>query len=274
MATDKPQSLQDRIHEIIFEADTPWGKAFDVSLLILIIVSVLVVILESVEEFQQQVPDLFFYTEWVLTILFTIEYGLRIYSIQKPWKYITSFYGIVDLLAILPTYLSLFFFGTQYLITIRSLRLLRTFRILKISHYLSESAILMEALKSSRRKIEVFIGVVVTIVLIIGSIMYVIEGKDSGFTSIPRSMYWAVVTVTTVGYGDIYPVTTLGQFLSAILMIMGYGVIAVPTGIVSVELAHAAQKADQPLNTKACPVCSMEGHDSDAEFCKYCAGKL
>lgn len=270
-----PQSLRNRLHEIIFEADTPAGKAFDVGLLLLIVLSVLVVVLESVEAIRRDYAALFFYAEWTLTILFTIEYALRIYSIEKPWKYIRSFYGIVDLLAILPTYLSLVFAGTHYLITIRALRLLRVFRVMKLGQYLSESNVLMEALRSSRRKIEVFLGVVLMIVLIIGSAMYVIESKqDSGFTSIPRSMYWAIVTVTTVGYGDIAPVTTLGQFLSAILMILGYGVIAVPTGIVSVELAHASNPGPQKLNTQSCRACSKEGHDTDALYCKYCGEPL
>lgn len=270
-----PHSFRSRLHEIIFEADTPAGKAFDVLLLLLIVLSVLVVVLESVEDIRKDFAALFFYAEWTLTLLFTIEYLLRIYSIEKPWKYIRSFYGLVDLLAILPTYLSIFFAGTHYLITIRALRLLRVFRVMKLGHYLSESNVLIEALRSSRRKIEVFLGVVLMIVLIVGSAMYMIEGgQDSGFTSIPRSMYWAVVTVTTVGYGDIAPVTTLGQFLSAILMILGYGVIAVPTGIVSVELAHASDKSAKKLNTQSCRSCSKEGHDTDAWYCKYCGEPL
>ena len=275
MKENKPQTVKDRIHEIIFEADTPMGKAFDVGLLILIGLSVIVVMLESVEELSKHYPDTFFYLEWTITILFTMEYFLRIYVTGKPWKYILSFYGLVDLLSILPTYLSLFFTGSQYLATIRALRLLRTFRVLKAAPYLLEARVLSEALKSSRRKITVFLIAVLTVVLIVGSVMYLIEGGEgSDFTSIPRSVYWAVVTVTTVGYGDIAPKTELGQFLSAILMILGYGVLAVPTGIVSAELSHIKTKTEEQLNTTACPHCSREGHDTDADYCKFCGGEL
>ncbi len=261
-----------RVHEIIFEADTAAGKAFDLVLLILILLSVAVVMMESVEELDQRYSQLFSILEWSMTILFTIEYGLRIYSIGRPWKYITSFYGIVDLFAILPTYLGLFFVGTHYLVTIRALRLLRVFRILKLTQYLSESATLLQALRASRRKITIFLGVVMTIVCIVGSSMYLIEyDQGSGFTSIPRSMYWAIVTITTVGYGDIAPVTTLGQFLSVILMVTGYAVLAVPSGIISVEIVQAQKNI---LPTQSCPECSREGHDEDAAFCKYCGGEL
>lgn len=272
---DTKQNIRRQIHEIIFEADTPSGKAFDVILLLAIIFSVIVVMLESVEELNKNYETFFFIVEWTLTILFTLEYGLRIYSIGRPWKYITSFYGIVDLLAILPAYLSLIFAGTHYLITIRALRLLRISRILKLSHYLTESALLIAALKASRRKITIFLGAVLTSVCIIGSSMYVVEfGQDSGFTSIPRSIYWAIVTITTVGYGDITPVTPFGQFLSAILMLTGYAVLAVPTGIVSVEMAQVEAKRYIKPNTQSCPQCSAEGHDSDAAYCKYCGGEL
>ena len=271
----KDLSFREKIHEIIFEADTPEGKAFDVVLLVFIGLSVIVVMLETVEFFNQRFERLFYFLEWSFTVAFTIEYCLRIYSIQKPWKYIASFYGIVDLLAILPSYLSLFLPGTHYLITIRALRLLRIFRILKLANYLTESAMLAQALRASKRKVTVFLVTVMMVVLIIGSMMYLIEsGQDSGFTSIPKSVYWAIVTVTTVGYGDIAPVTPLGQFLSAVLMILGYGVLAVPTGIVSAELVHAQSDVSNKLNTISCPVCSKEGHDSDALFCKFCGGKL
>lgn len=273
--TPKKMSTRERIHEIIFEAETPAGKGFDVMLLIFILVSVVVVMLESVDSISTQYKELFTWMEWAFTILFTLEYGLRIYSVGKPWKYIFSFYGWVDLLSILPTYLSLVIAGSHYLITIRALRLLRVFRILKLGNYLTESATLMEALKASSRKIIVFLGAVMTLVIIIGSAMYLIEGNsNSGFTSIPRSMYWAIVTVTTVGYGDITPSTTLGQFFSAILMIMGYGILAVPTGIVSVELAQVQREKDKLLNTTCCPNCAKTGHDFDAEFCKYCGSRL
>ena len=264
--------LKLKIHEIIFEADTPMGKYFDVGLLIFIVLSVLAVILESVQELDYKYHTLFFFAEWLFTILFTIEYGLRIYCVRRPWRYIRSFYGIVDLLAILPTYLSVVLAGSQYLLTVRALRLLRIFRVFKLGRYLKETRILMIALRSSRPKIIVFLGTVLTVVIFIGSVMYLIEGdSDSGFTSIPRSIYWAIVTITTVGYGDIAPVTTLGQFLAATLMILGYGVIAVPTGIVSVELAQASR---QQHFTRSCKSCSKEGHDVDAEYCKYCGDEL
>ena len=269
--------FRDKIHEIIFEADTPAGKAFDVVLLILIGLSVIFVSLETVEELNRKYSLFFFYAEWAITIFFTLEYALRIYSIEKPWKYILSFYGIVDLLSILPSYLSLIFSGTHYLITIRALRLLRTFRVLKAAQYLTEINVLTEALKASRRKITVFLVTVLVTVLILGATMYLVEGNaDSGFTSIPRSVYWAIVTVTTVGYGDIAPATALGQFISAILMIIGYGVIAVPTGIVTSELTHAKakDKTHLSLNTISCRKCSREGHDTDAVYCKFCGGVL
>lgn len=264
-----------KLHEVIFEADTPAGKTFDLILLLMIVLSVLVVILESVDFINERFSSAFFGLEWVFTILFSIEYILRIISVGKPWKYITSFYGIVDLFSILPTYLSLFFVGTHYLITIRALRLLRIFRILKLGNYLTESRVLLSALKASQQKITVFLVAVMTIVLIVGAGMYLIEGgEDSGFDSIPRSMYWAIVTVTTVGYGDITPSTTLGQFLSAILMVMGYGILAVPTGIISSELTHIQAKGEQGYNTQSCPNCSREGHDNDATHCKYCGSEL
>jgi len=268
-------SLRDRIHEIIFEADTPAGKAFDVSLLIMIVLSVVVVSLETIEGLAVNYGRAFYLIEWGLTILFSLEYLLRIYSVNKPLRYIFSFYGIVDLLSILPTFLSLFVAGSQYLITIRALRLLRIFRVFKLGNYLVESHILMTALRASRVKIIVFLGAVLTSVVFVGSLMYLVEANaNSGFDSIPHSIYWAIVTITTVGYGDIAPVTPLGQFLSAILMIMGYGVLAVPTGIVSVELATASQESMQNPTTKACPNCSREGHDADSEYCKYCGSKL
>lgn len=267
--------LQNRIHEVIFEAETPAGKAFDVALLVLIALSVVVVALETVQGQPDALYRFYYYLEWGLTILFTLEYLLRIYSIKSSWKYISSFYGIVDLLSILPTYLSLFVAGSQYLLTIRTLRFLRVFRILKLGSYLTESQILITALQASRLKITVFLGAVMTVVVIIGSAMYLIEGNaDSGFTSIPKSIYWAIVTITTVGYGDIAPVTAIGQLLSAVLMIMGYGVIAVPTGIVSVEIAQASKQAKNSGNTISCPNCSQEGHDPDASHCKYCGHLL
>ena len=271
------RNSRDLIHEIIFEADTPAGKAFDLGLFIAIVLSVLLAMVDSVKTINKDYGDIIKWAEWTLTGLFLIEYILRVYSVNRPWKYIFSFYGLVDLLAILPSFLGLFVADSSYLVTIRALRLLRIFRVLKLANYIVEGQIITQALKASRAKITVFLIAVATLVIIIGTVMYVIEGGEEskgGFTSIPRSVYWAVVTVTTVGYGDIAPVTPLGQFLSAILMIMGYGIIAVPTGIVSVEMSQAQNEANKKLNTIACPDCSREGHDSDAEYCKFCGGLL
>lgn len=265
-------SLREKLHEIIFEADTPWGKFFDISLLVLIIASVTVVMLESVDFIQAKYTSLFLMLEWIFTIAFTIEYILRLYAVYKPWKYATSFFGVIDLLAILPTYLSLFFVGSHYLLAIRALRLLRVFRIFKLGHYLDEGKFIMNALIASRTKIVVFLYAVSLLVIVVGSIMYFVEGGyNDSFSSIPRSIYWAIVTLTTVGYGDITPSTEIGQFLSAIVMILGYAIIAVPTGIVSAEMVALPGKSN---NTQACRYCGQEGHDDDALFCKYCGEKL
>ena len=259
------------LHEIIFEADTPAGKLFDVLLILSIMVSVVLVMLDSVSSIQQSYGHLLYFGEWLFTILFTIEYILRLYSVGRPLSYATSFFGVVDLMAILPSYFSIFFPGTQYLLVIRILRVLRVFRILKLVQYVSEARVLMQAMRASRRKITVFLFVVLTLVVIFGSLMYIIEDPQSGFTSIPQSIYWAIVTLTTVGYGDISPQTGLGQTLAALIMIIGYGIIAVPTGIVTAELTHSHKKS---ISTQACPQCSADGHDPDAEFCKYCGSRL
>ena len=265
--------LREKLYEIIFEADTPAGKAFDVVLLILILLSVLTVMLETVKSVEAQYAPFLFWAEWIITILFTIEYMLRIYSAKDRRGYLISFYGIVDFLSILPSFLSLLFAGTHYLITIRALRLLRIFRILKLGNYLIESQVLLAALRASRHKITVFLTAVLILICIVGSAMYLVEGDmNNGFSSIPMSMYWAVVTVTTVGYGDISPVTPVGKFLSAILMIVGYGVLAVPTGIVSVELAQASKEHN--YSPKDCPHCTPDDHDMDAIFCKFCGTKI
>jgi voltage-gated potassium channel len=211
--------------------------------------------------------------EWFFTILFTIEYILRLISVVRPMRYATSFFGVVDLLATLPTYLALFFPATHYLAVIRILRVLRIFRILKLAHHLSEASVLMEGLRESRSKITVFLFAVFTLVVLCGSLMYLIEGEENGFTSIPKSIYWAVVTLTTVGYGDISPQTNLGQAVASLIMVMGYGIIAVPTGIVTVGLTRASMRA-KPVSTQACPACSGEGHDSNAKFCKFCGSQL
>ena len=263
--------MRQRLHEIIFEADTWEGKLFDVFLIGCILLSVIVVALESLARVRAQFGGLLHWVEWGVTLLFTVEYGLRIYSVRKPFHYITSFFGLVDLLAILPTYLSLIFPGTHFLAVVRVLRVLRIFRVLKLVQYLSEARYLVRALKQSRRKIIVFLFAVMTLVVIFGSLLYVIEGAENGFTSIPKSIYWAIVTLTTVGYGDLSPKTSLGQTLAAVIMIFGYGIIAVPTGIVTVEMAHMSGR---PISTQACPACSAEGHDTDAVYCKYCGVKL
>jgi voltage-gated potassium channel len=262
---------QKKLHEIIFEADTFAGKLFDIILLIAILVSVVIVMLESVEDIHAQYHYIFIPIEWGLTILFTIEYVIRIMSIKKPFAYIFSFYGVVDLLSILPSYLSLFIFDTHSLAVIRSLRLLRVFRILKLGKYIKEAQILIIALKGAKTKIVVFLGTILTLVIILGTLMYLIESPEAGFTSIPRSIYWAIVTLTTVGYGDIYPASNLGQFIASIVMILGYAIIAVPTGIVTNEMLKFDHNK---LTTQACLNCSKEGHDKDAQFCKYCGHSL
>lgn len=259
-------------HEIIFEADTPAGKAFDVILIITILLSVVAVMLDSVTGIRSRHGNLFYYAEWVFTILFTIEYITRLSCVARPLKYATSFFGVIDLLAVLPTYLSLLIPGTHYLIVIRILRVLRVFRVLKLVQYVQESNVLMEVLKGSRRKIAIFLSTILTIVIILGSCMYLIEGRIHGFTSIPKSVYWAIVTLTTVGYGDIAPQTILGQIVASFIMILGYSIIAVPTGIVTSEFAEYYRQ--KRISTQACPSCSAEGHEPDAEFCKFCGGKL
>ena len=263
--------LRDKLHEIIFEADTPAGKIFDILLIVSIVTSVVMVMLDSVGSIRQVYGGLLYLGEWIFTILFTIEYILRLYCVGRPLGYAVSFFGVVDLLAVLPTYMSIFFPGTQYLLVIRVLRVLRIFRVLKLVKYVGETRLLMQALRASRRKITVFLFTVLTLVIIFGSLMYLIEDPDAGFTSIPRSVYWAIVTLTTVGYGDISPRTGFGQALSAIIMIIGYGIIAVPTGIVTAELTQVYKRS---VSTQSCRQCSAEGHDTDAKFCKYCGSLL
>ncbi|MGB1102702.1 MAG: ion transporter [Crocinitomicaceae bacterium] len=270
--TDALRPWQKKLHVVIFEADTKAGKQFDWILLGAILLSILVVMLESVPEYAEAYGTWFTGIEWGLTILFSIEYMLRILSVKRPVTYILSFYGLVDLMSIVPTYLGLFFTGTHSLAIIRSLRLLRVFRILKLGKYISDGQNLIQALKNSRSKIIVFLGAILTSVTILGTIMYLIESPESGFTSIPRSIYWAIVTLTTVGYGDIAPATDLGQFISAIVMILGYAVIAVPTGIVTNELIQT--KSKDKISTQVCESCSREGHDKDAIYCKFCGEKL
>ncbi len=262
------------LYEVIFEADTPLGKTFDVVLLWSIMLSVAAVLLESVDSISKDYGTLLYGLEWVFTILFTIEYVIRVFCVRRPVLYIRSFYGIVDLLSILPTYLSLLFGGSQALIVIRALRLLRVFRVFKLARYVGEASILTEALRASRAKITVFILTVLSIVLIVGSLMYLIEGidPDSKFTSIPTSIYWTIVTMTTVGYGDLAPQTVAGKTLASIVMIVGYGIIAVPTGIVTAELSVATIK--RRVTTVLCTNCHKDGHDPDAKHCKFCGTPL
>jgi len=271
-AKNHPKSnWRHRLHEIIFEAETPAGKIFDVLLIICIISSIIVVMVDSVSSWHQSLGNYLIAAEWIFTILFTIEYLLRLSCIGRPAKYATSFFGIVDLMAIIPSYLGLFFPGTEYLLVIRVLRILRVFRVLKLVQYIDEAEHLLEALRASGRKIAVFLFAVGTLVVICGSLMYVVEGEANGFTSIPRSIYWAIVTLTTVGYGDISPQTNIGQAFASVIMILGYGIIAVPTGIVTVGLS---QVRNRKVTTTSCPECSSEGHDHDAIYCKDCGSQL
>ncbi|MCO6498917.1 MAG: ion transporter [Vicingus serpentipes] len=262
--------FQKKLHEIIFEADTGAGKWFDILLLWAILLSVATVMLESVESISIIYGTELRYIEWSFTVLFTLEYIARLIAIGKPLKYIFSFYGIIDFISILPTYMGLFITGTHTLSVIRSIRLLRVFRILKLVQFISEANVLLKALKASKAKIVVFLFAVLSLTFILGTLMYLIESPESGFTSIPISIYWAIVTLTTVGYGDIAPQTVLGQTLASLIMIIGYAIIAVPTGIVGAQIAKSIPYS----NTQSCPQCSLEGHDDDAKYCKYCGGKL
>ncbi|ACF14258.1 Ion transport protein [Chloroherpeton thalassium ATCC 35110] len=262
---------QAQLSRIIFGSDTTMGKLFDVVLIISIVLSVLVVMLDSVKSIAGSFGEWLRMAEWFFTILFTIEYFLRIISLRRPIFYIKSFYGIIDLLAVIPTYLSLILPGSQFFLVIRLLRVLRIFRVLKLAQYLGEAEFLIAALSASRRKITVFLFTVMTLVIVVGSLMYVIEGEENGFTSIPSSIYWAIVTLTTVGYGDISPKTGLGQALAALVMILGYGIIAVPTGIVTAELSRSR---DGEYELRACKTCKAKDHDMDAKFCKHCGSQL
>lgn len=259
-------------HEIVFESDTRDGRLYNVGLIICIMGSVVVVALESVSTLPPGVAKWLFGLEWFFTIIFTFDYIMRIWIVTSKAKYIFSFFGIIDLLSILPTYLGLFLVGAQSLMVIRSIRLIRIFRIFKLSRYVGEGQNLVMALKSSRHKIIVFLVTVLTSVIITGTLMYLIEGPGNGFTSIPKSIYWAIVTMTTVGYGDIAPQTSLGQTLASFIMILGYGIIAVPTGIISAEMV--SQKNKERITTQVCPSCLKEGHDIDAVHCKFCGSRL
>ena len=262
---------QHRLHEVIYEADTKSGKLFDIILLICILLSVLLVSLESIVSIDLLYHKYLNIAEWIITILFTIEYVFRILSVPKPYKYIFSFFGIIDLLSTIPKYLSLIFLGTHSLVALKALRLLRIFRILKLTHYVGESNSLIKALHASRAKIFVFIFGVIVLCIIFGTIMYLIESEESGFSSIPKSIYWSIVTLTTVGYGDIAPQSPLGQFIASIIMIMGYGIIAVPTGIITAEIS---KKNAIDINTQACPYCLTSEHKENAIYCHKCGKSL
>ncbi|MGD9684797.1 MAG: ion transporter [Candidatus Obscuribacterales bacterium] len=263
--------IKDRLYTIIFEADTLGGRAFDIWLLIAILGSVIVVLLDSVRSINAAHAKLFTVLEWTFTVMFTIEYLLRIYCSTNRSKYLRSFFGIIDLVAIVPSYIGIFLTGAQYLIIVRTLRLLRLFRIFKLGRYLKEAEVMSLAIRSSGPKIMVFLFVVLSMVTIIGALMYLVEGGENGFTSIPRSIYWAIVTLTTVGYGDIAPTTVLGQILACTVMILGYGIIAVPTGIVSVEMHKAGRNYTLLKN---CNNCGAKGHEEDSTFCKHCGTRL
>jgi len=265
------ERFQKRVHVVIYGTNTFAGKLFDLILLGVILLSVVLVMLESVKELDAQYHDFLYYSEWIITVFFTIEYILRIISINKPLKYILSFYGIIDLISILPMYLSFFFPQTKILSIVRALRLLRLFRILNLAHFTGQASNLKLALKASQSKIIVFIYFILVISVLLGALMYVIEGPENGFTSIPRSIYWCIVTLTTVGYGDIAPATTIGQIIATLVMILGYGIIAVPTGIVSAELAN---KTKNTSRKNPCGNCGTEDHRDNAEFCYHCGNEI
>lgn len=265
--------MKQKLYTIIFGTNTQAGKNFDILLLWAILLSVLLVMLSTVESLTEVYPVLFRDSEIFFTIFFSIEYALRIYSHPKPFKYIFSFYGVVDFLAVVPSYLEFIFLNSHYLFMIRALRLIRIFRILKLGRYISEAQILTNALRHSMYKITVFFGAVATLVIFLGTIMYLVEGHDSGFDSIPESIYWAIVTITTVGYGDIAPATVLGRVIASIAMLTGYSIIAVPTGIISMEI-NKANKASQKKNGQTCEICGFEEESKDANYCKKCGGKF
>ena len=267
-----PAPWRERLRVIIFEADTPAGKAFDVGLLIAIVLSVSLVMIESVAPLRERFGLEIDVAEWTFTILFTIEYVLRLITVRRPSRYAWSFFGIVDFLAIVPTYLSAIVPGAESLLVIRGLRLLRIFRVFKLGRFLGEAGVLSKALMSSRHKVTVFLGTVLILVTILGAAMYLIEGEENGFTSIPKSVYWAIVTMTTVGYGDLVPQTVAGKTLASLVMVLGYSVIAVPTGIVTAEIVETA--VGSRVSTRSCPECTSEGHDRDSRFCKDCGAQL
>ncbi len=262
---------KEELRKIVDESKTQYGRAFDVIVFLSIALSVIAVVLESIPSVKAAYGELLHKIEWALTIWFTIEYLMRLITAHNPLRYATGFYGVIDLLAVIPTYLSLFFVGTQSLIVCRAFRFLRIFRVFKMVRFVDEASTLMVALRASRQKITVFMCTVLAIALVMGTLMYVIEGESNGFNSIPQGIYWAIVTMTTVGYGDLAPHTPLGKFLASLLMLIGYSILAIPTGIVSVELAEAHRSSKQ---SRTCPLCNKQGHDKDASFCQHCGAKL
>lgn len=283
MSNTNKQSWKSKLHEIIYEADTPAGKLFDVVLLVFILASIALVMLESVSSIDAKYHNLLYIGEWIVTILFSIEYIARVITVNKPKKYIFSFYGIIDFLSTIPMYLSFFFVGSHALVALRALRLLRVFRILKLARYLGASNQLASAIKASRAKISVFLFAVIIASIIFGTLMYLVEGEDNGFTNIPKSVYWCIVTLTTVGFGDITPQTPLGQFLATVIMVLGYGIIAVPTGIVSAEYTRKVNKEEKEnngepekvhLNSQSCQNCLANKHKDKAEYCYNCGHNL
>ena len=267
------ERLRRKLHRVIYEADTPSGRLFDIILLILILISIAAIMFESVAAVRFKYGHILHIIEWTITILFTVEYVARILTVRKPLKYVLSAYGIIDLLAILPSYISLFLPGAHLLASLRAVRLLRVFRILKLGHFVGASNMLMIALRRSRDKIFVFLFTVIILCIIFGTLMYMIEGPLNGFSDIPVSIYWTIVTLTTVGFGDITPQTGLGQFLSMVIMIMGYGIIAVPTGIVTSEILDK-KPPRASTNTTSCPNCNESNHKDHANFCYNCGEKL
>lgn len=266
-------TIRQRLHSLIYEHDTPAERAFDVVFIGAILLSVLVVMLDSVAGLSLRYGALFKKAEWAFTVIFTVEYVLRVWAASEPARYARSFYGIVDLLALLPTYLMAIFPAGRFLVVFRILRVLRVFRILKLATYVKEASVLSSALRASQQKITVFVATVLTVVVVVGSTMYLIEGPESGFTSIPMAIYWAIVTLTTVGYGDIAPQSTLGRVVASALMVLGYGIIAVPTGIVTLELERAS-RASGANAARRCADCDLERHEPDALHCRRCGARL
>lgn len=269
--------FKQKVRDVIFGYDTPAGKAFDITLIVVIALSVTALVLDSVESIHAVYKTPLFAMEWLFTIAFTIEYGLRIYSTEQPRRYIFSFFGVIDLLSILPSYLALFFPPVTYLVVVRILRVLRVFRVLKLFRYIGEANFLASALYNGRRKIFIFMFTVINLIVVFGTMMFIIEGPENGFTSIPASIYWAIVTITTVGYGDIVPQTPLGQTIAALAMISGYAIIAVPTGIIGAELMQEFKRGDTLKRIEShiiCPHCGLKGHDVAANYCQGCGGKL